>query len=89
MIPYYFLYAILGIVGLITSPITNFADATLPDGITASLATIGYWFHIVQSTIPYTLPALFVALGILVGVETKIFSYKTIKWVYTKIPGIN
>lgn len=89
MITYTLLLIVIGILGLIASPISLLPDAVLPAGITAALSTIGYWFWIVWSTAPLTLAAIFAALVIVIGVETKIFSYKVVRWIYQKVPGIN
>ncbi len=89
MITYYVVYILFGFVGFITQPLLALPDATLPASITTALSTIGGWFGIVWNAVPNTFAALFGAMVVIVGVETKIFSYKTLRWIYSKIPGVN
>lgn len=89
MISYFIVLILEVIVGVILSPLLLLPNVTLPDNIATSLAQVVAWLWIVMTTIPYTLAALFAALVVVVGIETKIFSYKAIKWIYNKIPGVN
>jgi hypothetical protein len=89
MIPYYIVYILLGIVGFIMQPLTLLPDVVLPSAIATSLATAGTYLGVVDSVIPYTLGALFVAFASMIGIELAIFAYKFIRWVYQKIPGVN
>lgn len=89
MITYFVVVVILNIIGVILAPLTGLPDVSLPANISSNLATIGHWFGLIWGVIPLTLVALFAALTVIIGIETKIFSYKLIRWVYSKIPGVN
>ena len=89
MITYYIVYFLIGIVGVITSPLLLAPDVTLPATIATSLAAVAGWLGLLIAIIPYTLTAIFAALVVIVGVETHLFSYKVVRWIYSKIPGVN
>lgn len=89
MIIYFLVLVVVYLTALIVSPLLLLPDVALDSGTAATIATFGHYFGMVWSAIPLTLTALFVAVGVIIGVETKIFSYKALRWVYSKIPGIN
>ena len=89
MIPYYIAYILLGIVGFSLQPILLLPDVALPAAIATALITAGTYLGVVDSVIPYTLGALFTAFASMLTIELAIFSYKFIRWVYQKIPGVN
>jgi hypothetical protein len=89
MIAYLLVIIVLGLAAVVISPILFFPDVSLPADVAIAIATIGGFFHLVWSVAPLTFSTIFVILGLIVGIESKIFSYKTIKWIYNKIPGIN
>jgi len=89
MIIYYIILIILSVVHAITSPLVLLPDVALDSNITSSISSIGNTLWVVSNLIPLTLATLFACLLIILGIETHIFSYKTIKWLYNKIPGVN
>ena len=89
MITYLLFIMILKIVGWLVSPLTLFDDVSLPSSISLSISQVGFYFGLIWSVAPYTLVALFASFLVLIGVETKIFGYKFIKWIYNKLPGVN
>lgn len=89
MIIYYFNLAWISIIGALESPIAALPDVALPSYITTSIATVLHWLGLVWSAIPYTLSALLSAIGVIIVVENNIAIYKVVRWIYSKIPGIN
>lgn len=89
MITYYLVVFLVWLLGILLFPITKLPDVTLPSSINAAFTTASTWFGLVWSVAPLTFVALFASLVVVVGIETHIFSYKTIKWLYNKIPGVN
>ena len=87
MILYLLAILFISLLGIILSPFNFLAAAALPAGVSSSLGNIGA----IIAVFGYVLD-----LGVLVflvfstiGVELAIFSYKGIKWIYNKIPGIS
>jgi len=89
MIPYFFSFALINIIAGITSPLLAFPDVTLPPDTAAAIASAVNNLLLIKNVVPLTLAALFAAIIGIIGVETKIFSYKTVRWIYSKIPGVN
>jgi len=89
MISYFLLIILLGILNVIIFPITFLPDVSLDPSIATSIATVGQYLWTIWTVLPLTIVTLLAILVIVVGVETHIFSYKLIKWVYNKIPGVN
>jgi hypothetical protein len=89
MIPYYLLILLIYLFALLIAPLALLPDAVLPASVASGLITAGQDLGMVWSAAPYTFTALIAAIVVVVGVETHIFSYKSIRWVYQKIPGIN
>ena len=86
----YSIYVIfIGLINVIVYPISTLPDISLSSGIGAGLAAAGSMLGIFYQIIPYTLIALGSIMGALLVFELAIWSYKLIKWVYTKIPGIS
>jgi len=82
------LYGFLSFLRLILGGILNAAPVTLDTGIGASFASIGSVVAVLNVIVDVgLLIANFVAVPVVV--EGYIFGYKIIKWIYTKIPGIN
>lgn len=76
-------YAIAGIV----SPLYALPDVSLSANVLSALTTAGGYISILDVAIPVsTIIAVFFAF---IGLEGGLFIYKTIKWGYTKLPGIN
>lgn len=89
MITYFFFVILSTLFNAITSPIRLFPDVSLPSELTAAIASFSLRLWLIANVIPYTLIALFGSLLVIFGIESKILSYKTIKWLYSKIPGVN
>lgn len=88
MIIYFLSVLALSIVNLLMLPIAGLADVSLTSGIAPGIVfaagSLGLFYQFV--------PAVLIALGAImvgmIGFELAIFSYKMVKWIYTKIPGI-
>lgn len=78
---YYFLYGILG-------PFLLLPDVALPESFTSAISTATHYLGIVNSILPLTTVALSAGIGIFLAIEIGINTFKIVKWVYTKIPGI-
>jgi hypothetical protein len=89
MILYYVVYIGLGIIGFIMQPILLFPDVVIDPNIINALSQAGQFLNVVDNIIPHTLGTLLVAISSMISIELAIFGYKFIKWVYTKIPGVN
>jgi hypothetical protein len=89
MIIYYLVQIFIGLAALILYPITLLPDASLPPDLVAAISTIGAALHTIWLIMPGTVITLLAILVLVVGIETKIFSYKVIKWIYNKIPGVS
>jgi hypothetical protein len=89
MISYFLARLILGFVALLISPLTLLPDAVLPDVVAAVLATIAGYLWVVWTVMPVTLVALISATIVTIGIESHLFSYKVVRWIYSKIPGVN
>jgi len=89
MIPYFLMIILQGLIGGILSPLLLVPDVSLDPSIAVSFATAGRYFGLIWSTAPATFVSLFAIMALVVGIETNLFSYKTIRWLYSKIPGVN
>jgi len=81
------LYTIYYFVLGITAPFRLLPDVSLPEGVSAALTSAGSYLSILDAVIP--VDTLLSVLGAFLVVETAIFTYKLIKWVYVKVPGVN
>jgi len=89
MITYWFFALVLGILDAILYPISFLPDASLPSSLTDGLAAAGNYISIAGHLVPFTITAVFGALVLMGIVENGDAIFKVVKWVYTKIPGIN
>lgn len=82
------LYGFLSFLRWALGPILTATPVTIDSGIGAAFASIGGTIAVMNLIVdvPFLI-ATFIAVQI--AVEGYIFSYKIIKWIYTKIPGIN
>ncbi len=81
------LYLLYYAISLVLSPLLLFSDVVLPPQFTDALTSAGASLGIVSVIAPVgTIAAVIVVFAV---VEGFIFGYKIIKWVYTKIPGVN
>jgi hypothetical protein len=72
---------------LVSYPIRQLSDVALPAGVAAALSQAGAELAIINAIFPVsTLIAVILAV---LGVEAGYFTYKLIRWVYKKIPGIS
>jgi hypothetical protein len=83
------LIAILyGALVVITSPLRILPDVLyLPGNISGGLSSVVSSLSILNDVFPISV--LLYAFSVFLTIEAGIFSYKIIKWVYSKIPGIN
>jgi hypothetical protein len=81
------LYILYGFIYLITAPIRLFSDVSLPAAINDSISSIGSNLALLNQVIPVS--TIITILGIMLAIESAIFIYKGIRWIYNKIPGVN
>jgi len=81
------LYLIYFFITAVLSPLLLFDDVTIPTSITSSISSASSYLHILDTVIP--IDSLIAIISIVVIIETGIFTYKLIRWVYQKIPGVN
>jgi hypothetical protein len=81
------LYLLYGFVWAITSPFRLLPDVALSSNITSAIASANTTLAPLAVVLP--LGSLAGVLIIFLSVEGAIAIFKIIKWVYTKIPGIN
>jgi hypothetical protein len=55
----------------------------------AAITSANTYISILYHVMPSTTIAMFVAIGSIASIEGMIGTYKAVKWVYTKIPGIS
>lgn len=72
---------------LVGSPLTLFPDVSLPAGVASAISSASSYAHILDVVLPVS--TLITFIGFYLGIEVAIFTYKIIKWIYQKIPGIN
>lgn len=78
---------VYGFVLLILSLLSILGTPTLPAGLLTSLDSIGGTLKTVENILP--IATILVILVADLAIELAIFSYRAIKWTYTKVPGIN
>lgn len=83
-----FLFTVFSVIisGLL-APLLLLPDVVLPPSLANALAAMVAFTAQINPLFP--LSQLFIALGIVVGIEIAIFSYKVIMWLIKKIPTIN
>jgi len=72
---------------LIAAPLLLFPDAALPANMAASMGTASSSLHILDIVIP--VGTLLAIILLFITIEGSIFTYKMVRWVYQKIPGVN
>lgn len=87
MISSLILILIFGVIVLITAPLRLLADVTLSASITDAIATAGGFLGSLGQVLP--VPAILSVLAIVMITEGFLFLYKTVRWVYQKVPFIN
>jgi hypothetical protein len=89
MILYYILIILIGLLNWIALPISALPDVSLPANLAAAITASSTMLSVFYQIVPFMLTALAGILGALIVFELAIWSYKLVKWVYSKIPGIN
>lgn len=87
MVVYYLIKIVLYLLEIITSPLLLLPVANLSSSLTSALTTAGNYLAIFDIFVP--LGTLFTVVGLMLGIEAGYFTYKGIKWLYNKIPGVN
>lgn len=86
MITSIILYMIYGTAWIVLSPMRLLDDATLPAGLTTALASVSDYLSSVNTFVP--VDSFLTIAGILLTIESAIFTYKLIMWLIKKIPLI-
>lgn len=81
------LYILYSFIYLITAPIRLFDDVSLPTDINSTISSVGTNLALLNQVIPVS--TIITILGIMLVIESAIFIYKGIRWIYNKIPGVN
>jgi hypothetical protein len=81
------LYILYGFIFLITAAIQLFPDVSLPAAINDTIASVGSNLALLNQVIPVS--TIITILGVILAIESAIFIYKGIRWIYNKIPGVN
>ena len=89
MIVYYLILIGLNFLNTVLYPITFLPDVSLPVALTNAVTTVGNYTGILRMVIPHQIATIFTVFGAYISIEVGIYTYKLIKWVYNKIPGIN
>ncbi len=88
MVTTLFLYAIYGIVFLISAPIQLLPDVAPLTWFSSTLTFISSQFSFAYGWLPNFVTAMLLTWGIYLAVEAGIFLYKGIRWIYQKFPGV-
>lgn len=83
------LYLFYAVLILLTLPLRLLNDVTLPSWLTAVISTANGYLATAYQVLPVFLLTLLLTWGVYLLVETGIFIYKGIRWIYQKIPGIS
>lgn len=86
MIVYYLILIFLYLLGLITAPLQLLPVASLSVNLSGALASAGNYLALFDIFLP--IGTLFTVFGIVLAIEAAYFTYKAVRWVYNKIPGI-
>ena len=87
MISYWLVKILLGILALITIPLKLLPVASLSVDLAGTLTQAGNYLALFDIFLP--IGTLFTVFGIVITIEGGYFTYKGVKWIYNKIPGIN
>jgi len=81
------LFALYGAITLILSPLLLLPDVSISSGVATAISNASSYVSILNTVLPVqTIVTFFL---VFLAVELGIFTYKLIKWVYNKIPGIS
>ncbi len=89
MITYWLLIVVLNLVLGLVSPLSLLPDAVLDPSVAAGISNIAGFVGLVWKFFPITLSALVASIVIIVIAENWVLTYKIIRWVYHKIPGVS
>lgn len=81
------LYVLYGATYIFTLPLRLLNDVVLPTAMTNALTTASGYLGAINSFFP--VDTLIDVLALLLAVEGYILLYKGLKWVWSKIPGVN
>ena len=87
MISSLILILIFGVIVLITAPLRLLDDVTLTSSITDAITTAGGFLGSLGQILPVS--TILTVLAIVMITEGFLFLYKTVRWVYQKVPFIN
>lgn len=87
MILYFILQGLISLLYFIITPILALPDVTLPNFILSNIQMAGNWISIFNNFLP--IENIIIIIASFLSIETLLFAYKVIKWIYIKIPGIN
>lgn len=87
MIFYLILLPIYTVLETILLPFRSLSDVSMESDFINAMATVPGYLGNVNKFIPAY--AIVAVVGLIVSIEAGIFVYKTIKWGYSKIPGIS
>jgi hypothetical protein len=86
MIVYWILKIFVYLLSLITAPLLLLPTASLSVDLTGTLTQAGNYLALFDIFLP--VGTLLTVFGIIVSIEAGYFSYKVVKWIYNKIPGV-
>jgi len=89
MITYLIILLFLGLAAIFVSPLYLLPDVSLDPNVATSIATVGGYLWTIWSVLPGTVVSLLAIVALVVAIETHVISYKVIKWIYNKIPGVS
>lgn len=75
------------VLGAVTAPLRAFADVSLSADITNAVVYAGQVLSSVSTFLPIS--TLLAVFSLVLVVELAITTYKLIRWIYRKIPGIS
>ena len=87
MITSWILYLLYKFIYFITLPLALLPDVSLPSNLTSAIAQASSGLAIIDVAVPVATITAILALVLII--ESGFFLYKTIRWIYSKIPGIN
>jgi hypothetical protein len=87
MITYYLILIFVDILLGLLTPVSYLPNATISPLILGAISQVGGYIAAIDSIFPVS--ALLSVIGLYVGVEAAIFTYKVIMWGIKKIPTIS
>lgn len=84
MLTTFFLDVIYWVVNLFTWPIQQFENVTVNSGVGAAIADATHYLASFNSFLPIS--TLAVIIGLVVGIETILATYKLVMWLIRRLP---